>query len=65
LLFLALINTSLFFFFFFTVDDVLDNSCRKIEEAIFHLDDPLQGGAQSATAEYALVQAEKFASTSK
>ena len=46
-------------------DEILENSLRKIEEAIFEIDNPLHVGNQSATAEYALTQAEKFSSTSK
>jgi hypothetical protein len=37
---------------------------RKIEEAIFQLDDPLNPGNQSASPEYVLAQAEKFSACS-
>ena len=73
LLVALLLCVCLFFFFFLVVlisfvpftDEILENSLRKIEEAIFEIDNPLHVGNQSATAEYALTQAEKFSSTSK
>jgi len=47
------------------MDEILDNSCHKIQEAVDHFQDPLFLGNQSSTPQYTLAQAERFSALSK